>query len=108
MVAGGHISSDVALLLQLQVLRLVRRREIMGHHLVLNVEIILEHLGVAGQEVPRVDVSDQDGLSNLHWLALALKSIVRVEAINDPLSVERVTGVQGCLLESGHGGEDHI
>lgn len=43
-------------------------------------------------------MANQDGLSCSYWLSLSFKTVVGVDAINHPHCVERINGVQGCLL----------
>ena len=103
---GRNVHSDVALLLELDVLGLVEGREVVGHHFELAAEVVLLDDGVRREVVVGLAVADQNWLAGLHGLALALEAVVGVAAVDHPLGVVGVARVHGGLLQSGDGGEN--
>lgn len=101
--AGGHVSCDIALLLQFEVLGLVHACERVGHAFKLGAEVVLLDDLVTAEVVHGLAVAEEDWFAGLHGLSLSLESIVGVAAVNDPLGVVGVASVHGSLLQAGNG-----
>ena len=71
-------------------------------------EIIFEGHIVTCEEVAGLAVSDQDLLAGPHWLTLSFESVIGVVAIDYPLSVVRIAGMERSLLMTTHCREDRV
>lgn len=68
----------------MEVLRSVLGGEAVHADLILSAEIVLDLVEIAGEVVVSGEVSNKDGVIDLHWSALSLEAEIRVQGINDP------------------------
>ena len=85
---GGQIASDLAVLLESQILRAVFASKAVHEHFKLLPEIILNLVIITCQVMVSADVSDQNGIVDLDGRALLLKAVVGVDVIDDPGVIE--------------------
>ena len=79
-----HVHSNVALLLQSQVLCFIQEAERIGHDFEFIAKSSFVNVAIAGQEVSGLAVLNQNGVVCSHWLALHLKSCIGVNCFYDP------------------------
>ncbi len=98
MVPGWHISCDSSFSFKLKVLRLVWAMERMCAHFIFGAKVVFLYNDVACKILLGVTVSQQDRFTCADRLPLSLKTIVGIEAVNNPDCVEWVISVQGSFL----------
>ena len=96
---GGHIASNISLVLQGQILGAVQNCERVAHDLLLATEVIRVALVIGGQVVGGAAVAEQDWLVNAHGLTLLLQAEVGVASVNNPNTGVALLSMHGSLVE---------
>lgn len=93
-----NIDGDITLLLERQVLCFVIQAEVIDHRFVFIAEIRFVNVGIGGQELLRMTVSDQNWVVSLYWLSLHLESNVGVNSLDHPGVDKAIRCVHADLL----------